>query len=188
MRATPHDLPSGKTPEIPSSHCCDSRFVILGSVALAHVGDVASDYDIVFQGEKGPRIEKISAICDKERLDEVLAKARAREERQANADRPQAAAEGDGPAMHPTPDDPGHKEPWVEAPVGIPGSSATGDANPPVGRVMRGRPLTRLHPFEQRMEAHGVSAGIPARDPASDTVDAPTRRGRRGCPTIQVSL
>ncbi|KAE8792450.1 hypothetical protein D1007_33062 [Hordeum vulgare] len=43
----------------------------------------ASDRDIVCRGEKVARMEQISAICVKERLDGALAEARARAEQRA---------------------------------------------------------------------------------------------------------
>ena len=82
MRAAARDLTPGTTPPPPSGPSVPSysgsRFVVLDSVPLAHLGDVASNCDIVFWGEKGPRLEQISAICAKERPDGALAEARAR--------------------------------------------------------------------------------------------------------------
>ncbi|KAI4980862.1 hypothetical protein ZWY2020_021347 [Hordeum vulgare] len=78
LRAAARDLPSGTSSLDPAPSCSGSRFAILGSVTLGHLGDVASDCDIVFCGEKDPGLEQIPAICAKDRLDGGLAEACAR--------------------------------------------------------------------------------------------------------------
>lgn len=94
----------------------------------------------------------------KERLDGALAEARARAEH--------------GPTI------PGNIEPGD-----VPGPSrpSTGPDNlgcPSVGRALRGRPPTRLHPTEQQMVVRGASVGLlPGEGTAAD---ASIKRGRRG--------
>lgn len=57
MRAAARDLSPGNSPVPNGPSCSGSRFAVLGSVPLGHLADVASDCDIVFRGEKGPRLE-----------------------------------------------------------------------------------------------------------------------------------
>lgn len=57
MRAAARDLSPG-TPPVPSIPSgSGSRFAVLDSVPFAHLANVASDCDIIFRGEKGPRLE-----------------------------------------------------------------------------------------------------------------------------------
>lgn len=161
IRAAARDLIPGISPGPPGPSCSGSRFAILGSVPLAHLADVASDCDVVFRGEKGPRLEQISAICDKEMLDGALAEARARAER--------------GDLGAPVPTDPGHIEAGVgKGPVGEV-SGAVNLGGPPQWRTLRGRPPKRLHPTEHQMVVRGASVGAPALEPLA--ADAPVCGG-----------
>ncbi|KAE8803503.1 hypothetical protein D1007_20633 [Hordeum vulgare] len=158
---TAHDLPSSNPSLDPASSCSCSHFAILGSLTLGHLGNVASNYDIVFHGEKGSRLEHILAICVKERLDGVLAEARARVEPWAEDNTIPFAPELRGPLGNPPSEDSWHREPKVDARLCDLGLSRAVREGPRVGRVPRGRPPTRLHPTEQRVHAHAASVGLP---------------------------
>lgn len=166
MRAAARDLILDTHLSNPDPSSSGSRFAVLGSVPLAHLADVASDSDIVFRGEKGPRLEKISAICMKEMLDGALAEARAR------------AEHGDLGALATT--DPGHREPGVGTWLGSTVSRADTLGCPSQVSAPRERPPTRLHPTEHQMGVHGSSVGVPPRDPA--TANAPLAWGHHGRP------
>ena len=102
-RPTPtHTLP-------PTSPPSGSQFSVLDSVPLDHLAQVAGDCDIIFRGERGPRLEQIAAIKAKEVYEGALAAARAqaKHERQgppAPAD-PVQEAQGSGNGAPPRPDD-----------------------------------------------------------------------------------
>ncbi|KAI4985731.1 hypothetical protein ZWY2020_018361 [Hordeum vulgare] len=53
----------------PSTSCSSTRLTTLGPDQLAQLGDVASNCDIVFRGEKDLRLEQITTICAMECLD-----------------------------------------------------------------------------------------------------------------------
>ncbi|KAI4990991.1 hypothetical protein ZWY2020_039362 [Hordeum vulgare] len=130
----------------PCLPCSGSRFEILGSVSLSHLGEVAFDCDIAFCGEKGPCLEKILAIYPKEWLDEDLCEARTRVElRSEDAKNPIAPRLG-GPSVNPTSEESGHREPRVEDRLGSLGLSPSVCGDPALGRVPWGRPPTHLHP------------------------------------------
>ncbi|KAI4990065.1 hypothetical protein ZWY2020_038428 [Hordeum vulgare] len=145
-RAAARNLSPGIAPSDPSTSCSSSRFSILGPDQLAHLGDVASDCDIVFHGEKGPRLERIAAICAKERLDEALAEARTRAEPRPDNGQSPIARGHNAATIRPASDDSGHREPRVEERPGHLDGSAITRGGPTTGRVLWGRPPTRFHP------------------------------------------
>ena len=75
LRAAARNLDPG-TSSSPVAPCSSgSRFAILDRVPLEHFADIALECDIVFRGERGPRLEQISAIRAKESFDGALAEA-----------------------------------------------------------------------------------------------------------------
>ncbi|KAE8817319.1 hypothetical protein D1007_05011 [Hordeum vulgare] len=86
----------------PSLSCSGSWFAILGPVPLARLGDVASYCDVVFRGKKGPRLEQISTIFAKERLDGALAEARPQDELRTEGARNPIVPGHSGPAVNPS--------------------------------------------------------------------------------------
>nr|XP_051211161.1 uncharacterized protein LOC127328612 [Lolium perenne] len=76
-RSTPR--PPSFAPPPPNS---GSRFSVLATASLDHLGQVASDCGVVFRGERGPRAEQLAAIQAKEVYDGVLAASRAQLERE----------------------------------------------------------------------------------------------------------
>jgi hypothetical protein len=56
------------------------RFLVLDSVPLGHLDQVAMNCSIIFWGERGPRLEQIAAIKAKEIFEGTLAASRAQAE------------------------------------------------------------------------------------------------------------
>ncbi|KAE8809723.1 putative NOT transcription complex subunit VIP2 [Hordeum vulgare] len=103
--------------------------------------EVATDSGIVFRGEKGPILEKISAICTKEKLEGALVESRA------------CAARGEPSSLEPT--DPGHRETRDGTAPSKVTMAGTSLSVPSSVRVLRGHPPTRLNPTEHRLEVRG---------------------------------
>ncbi|KAI4994353.1 hypothetical protein ZWY2020_029401 [Hordeum vulgare] len=140
------DFSQGMNPPSPSPSFSGSRFVILGSVLLSHIGDVDSDCDIVFRSEKGPFLEQILAICVKERPNGALAKACAQAEQRSDNGRNVNAVGHSDPLVNPSYDHCAHKESRVVDRSCNTGVSHVAYGDPALGRVLRGRPPTCLHP------------------------------------------
>jgi hypothetical protein len=77
-------------PSPPAPSATGSRFSVLASVSLDHLGAVASDSGVVFRGERGPRLDQIAAIRAKEIYEGSLAAARALLEQERARDQEQA--------------------------------------------------------------------------------------------------
>ena len=94
-------------PPIPSPPS-GSRFSVLDSVPLDHLAQLAADCDIVFRGERGPRLEQIAAIKAKEVYEGALAAARAQAELERQGPPapagPVQEAQGSGSGAPPRPD------------------------------------------------------------------------------------
>jgi hypothetical protein len=106
-RAAARNLDSGtcptprSAPSVPPSPPSGSRFSVLATASLDHLGQVASDCGVIFRGERGPRVEQLAAIQAKEVYDGVLAASRAQLEREratsASLTDPVQVAPGSGP-------------------------------------------------------------------------------------------
>ncbi|KAI5005897.1 hypothetical protein ZWY2020_033140 [Hordeum vulgare] len=101
-RAATRDLFPRTSSSLPSSHS-GSRFSVLASKMVPHLTEVAADSGIVFQGEKGPPLEQISALCVKERLEGALSEAHALATRVEPSPRctPNLFIERSGTIVHP---------------------------------------------------------------------------------------
>ena len=92
----------------PSSPPSGSRFSVLDSVPLDHLAQVAGDCDIIFRGERGPRLEQIAAIKAKEVYEGALAAAQAQAELERQGPPapagPVQEAQGSGSGAPPRPD------------------------------------------------------------------------------------
>jgi hypothetical protein len=105
MRAAARNLDSGTRPtsrpppSVPPPY--GSRFSVLSTASLDHLGEMASDCGVIFRGERGPRVEQLAAIQAKEVYDGVLAASRAQLEHEwattATPTDPVQLAPGSGP-------------------------------------------------------------------------------------------
>ena len=101
----PTPTPTPPPPSPPSG----SRFLVLAYVPPDHLAQVAGDCDIIFRGERGPRLEQIAAIKAKKVYEGALAAARAQAEHERQGPPapagPVQEAQGSGSGAPPRPHD-----------------------------------------------------------------------------------